>query len=221
MMITQELATRKPAEALRRRATRNSPRLGVLGSTQGTDLQALIEAIEEGRLDASIAIVISNRENAYILERARKRELLAVYVEGKDRSRKEYEHEVSTILKQNRVELILLIGYMRILSPSFIDTWRNRILNVHPSLLPAFGGGMDLDVHSEVLKSGVTETGCTVHIATEEVDAGPIVVQKSCPIETGETRESLKAKVQALEGGALIEAIQLFQSGSPLFPAKK
>ncbi|AWT60447.1 MAG: Phosphoribosylglycinamide formyltransferase [Candidatus Moanabacter tarae] len=196
---------------------RSSSRLGILGSTKGTDLQAIIGAIEQGRLDASVAVVISNKRDAYILERARKHDILTIYVEGKERSRKNFDDEVSTILKQNCVDLVLLIGYMRILSPSFIDSWNNRVLNVHPSLLPEFGGSMDLDVHSEVLKSGVEVTGCTVHIATKEIDAGPIIVQKCCTIADGETSESLKVKVQALEGEALIEAIQLFQNGFPLF----
>ncbi len=196
---------------------RSASRLGILGSTQGTDLQAIIGAIEQGRLDASVAVVISNKRDAYILERARKHDILTIYVEGKKRSRKNFDDEVSTILKQHCVDLVLLIGYMRILSPSFIDSWNNRVLNVHPSLLPAFGGSMDLDVHSEVIKAGVEVTGCTVHIATKEIDAGPIIVQKCCNIADGETPESLKAKVQALEGEALIEAIQLFQNGFPLF----
>ncbi len=212
MMTTHDLETRNPKPE-----TRNSPKLAILGSTRGTDLQAIIEAIEKGRLDASIAVVISNRENAYILERARTNHIAAFHVDGKNKGREAYDHEVSTVLKKHNVELILLIGYMRILSPSFIDAWRNRVLNVHPSLLPDFAGGMDLDVHAEVLSSGVKETGCTVHIATENVDGGPIVVQKSCPIQEDETRETLKDKVQALEGDALIEAIQLFQNGSPVF----
>ena len=103
-------------------APRNSSRLGILGSTQGTDLQAIIGAIKQGRLDASVAVVISNKRDAYILERARKHDILTMYVEGKERSRKNFDDEVSTILKQNCVDLVLLIGYMRILSSSLTFT---------------------------------------------------------------------------------------------------
>ena len=197
--------------------TQKPIQLGVLGSTRGTDLQAIIEAIDRGRLDASIAVVISNRTDAYILERARNHEIETVFIEPRNKRREVFDNEVSRILKKHHVELILLIGYMRILSPLFINTWRNRVLNVHPSLLPAFSGGMDIDVHAKVLESGVKVSGCTVHIATSDVDQGPIVVQKPCPIDKGETRGSLKEKVQALEGVALIEAVGLFQDGSPLF----
>ena len=204
-MVTTERQKRKPV------------RLGVLGSTRGTDLQAIIEAIHGGHLDASIAVVISNRADAFILERARNHQIAPVFIEPGNKRRETFDNEVSMILKEHQVELILLIGYMRILSPRFISTWRNRVLNVHPSLLPAFSGGMDLDVHAKVLESGITESGCTVHIATDDVDQGPIIVQKSCPIDEGETRESLKEKVQALEGVALVEAVRLFQDGSPFY----
>lgn len=201
----------------KRNARQPTVRLGVLGSTRGTDLQAIIDAIQQDRLNAVVTVVISNKADAYILERARDHGITALTVERKCGGRKAFDHAVSRILREHRVDLILLIGYMRILSPSFIGEWCNRVLNVHPSLLPAFAGGMDLDVHAKVLESGVKESGCTVHIATDQVDHGPIVVQKSCPIADGETRESLKDKVQALEGEALIEAIELFQNGSPLF----
>ena len=101
---------------------------------------------------------------------------------------------------------------MRILSAEFCQAWRDRVLNVHPSLLPKYAGGMDMNVHEEVLKNGDHETGCTIHLVTETVDGGPILVQKRCVVETGETIATLKSKVQALEGRAFIEAIQLIQN---------
>ena len=119
---------------------------------------------------------------------------------------------MTTILKQYNVELVLLIGFMRILSAEFCQAWRDRVLNVHPSLLPKYAGGMDMNVHEEVLKNGDHETGCTIHFVTETVDGGPVLVQKRCTVETNETMATLKLKVQALEGGAFIEAIQLIQN---------
>jgi phosphoribosylglycinamide formyltransferase-1 len=110
-------------------------------------------------------------------------------------------------LLERDVELVVLIGYMRILSPEFVTAWENKIINVHPSLLPDFAGGMGNAVHQAVLDAGKAETGCTVHYVTEEVDAGPIVVQKRCAVLPDDTVESLKVKVQELEAVALIEAI--------------
>lgn len=188
-------------------------KLGVLGSTKGTDLQTIIDAINGGELDASVEVVISNRKKAYILERVRNHGIEAVFISHKEKTREEFDAEMSKVLEAKGVELVLLIGFMRILSGWFCEKWRNRIMNVHPSLLPAFAGGMDMNVHEEVLKAGVKETGCTIHFVTEDVDAGPILIQKKCPVEPDDTPESLKEKVQALEGKAFIEAIQFFQEG--------
>jgi len=116
------------------------------------------------------------------------------------------------ILKGLGVDLVLLIGFMRILSADFCLKWGGRLLNVHPSLLPKYAGGMDTEVHKEVLKSGDLETGCTIHFVTDDVDGGPILIQKKCNIEDCDTVETLKNKVQKLEGEAFIEAIQLIQN---------
>jgi len=199
---------------------KNSPvRLAVLGSTRGSDMQAIIHAISRRELKAEIRLVLSNKADAYILERAKSHGIEARFIdprggpEGKLKKREEYDSEVIAALEtiEGGVDLILLIGYMRIISPLFVNTFRGRIYNVHPSLLPDFAGGMDLDVHRAVIESGADFTGCTVHVVTEEVDAGPILVQKRCHIDTSESPDTLKAKVQRLEGEALIEAIQLFQ----------
>ena len=187
-------------------------RLGVLGSTRGTDLGVLLNAIKNKELSAEVSVVISNRENAYILARAKNHNVPSFFISHKDTSREEFDKDVTTILKQYNVELVLLIGFMRILSAEFCQAWRDRVLNVHPSLLPKYAGGMDMNVHEEVLKNGDHETGCTIHLVTETVDGGPILVQKRCVVETGETIATLKSKVQALEGGAFIEAIQLIQN---------
>jgi len=183
-------------------------RIGVLGSTRGTDMQAIIDAIEAKTCDATIEVVISNKADAGILDKARKHNLNWRVVAG--RNRQAVDAETSAVLKQHRVELVLLIGYMRILGPEFANTWRHRAMNIHPSLLPKFGGSMDKDTHQAVLDAHETETGCTVHWVDAEVDAGGILLQKSCPVEKGDTADSLKQKVQALEGKALIECIALF-----------
>lgn len=188
-------------------------KLGILGSTKGTDLQAINDAIDRGKLDASIEIVISNRKKAYILERARNHDIKAIFISHKGKEPEDFDREMTDVLKSKGVELILLIGFMRILSPWFCRYWENRIFNVHPSLLPKYAGGMDMNVHVEVLRNKDSETGCTIHIVTDKVDAGPIVVQKKCTVNPDDTPESLKAKVQALEGEAFIEAINMFQEG--------
>ena len=191
--------------------------LGVLGSTNGTDLQAILDAISGRKLNANVAELISNRANAYILERARNHNVPAFFISHKKKTRKEFDAEMTAVLKKHNVDLVLLIGFMRILSAEFCREWQDRILNVHPSLLPKYTGGMDTNVHAEVLENGDKETGCTIHFVTEELDAGPILVQKSCRVEIDETVQSLKAKVQALEGVAFIDAIQLVygKNGNP------
>jgi len=187
-------------------------KLGVLGSTKGTDLQAVLDAVNNGLLDAKVSVVVSNQESAYILERAKNHGVPTFFIPHKEKAREEFDREMTTVLQNYGVELVLLIGFMRILSVEFCQEWRDRILNVHPSLLPKYAGGMDTNVHAEVIKNGDAETGCTIHFVTEEVDAGPILSQKKCTVTPEDTVESLKTKVQALEGEAFIEAIKLIQT---------
>ena len=182
-------------------------KLGVLGSTKGTDLQKIIETEKLGQLGAKISIVISNRQNAYILERAKIYNIPTICISHINKTREAFDQEVSLILDKYQVDLILLIGFMRILSHDFCRRWNYKILNVHPSLLPTYSGGMDSNVHEAVLKNNEKETGCTIHYVTEEVDAGPILIQKKCQISKNETPETLKSKVQQLEGDAFVEVI--------------
>ncbi len=186
-------------------------KLGVLGSTKGTDLQAIINAIDQNLLNASLEVVISNSSNAYILERAVNHNIPNFFISHLSKTREQFDDEISIILKKHEVNLVLLIGFMRILSPQFCQDWKRRILNVHPSLLPKYAGGMDMNIHEEVIKNGDLETGCTIHFVTEAVDGGPILIQKKCTVDTNDTPKTLKKKVQTLEGGAFIEAIKLFQ----------
>ena len=187
-------------------------KIGVLGSTKGTDLQAILDAINDGQLDAEVSVVVSNRESAYILERAKSHGVPTFFIPHKGKAREEFDREMTAAMQNHGVELVLLIGFMRILSAEFCRDWHDRILNVHPSLLPKYAGGMDTNVHTEVIKNGDPETGCTIHFVTEEVDAGPILIQKKCTVTSDDTVESLKTKVQALEGDAFIEAIKLIQT---------
>jgi formyltetrahydrofolate-dependent phosphoribosylglycinamide formyltransferase len=189
-------------------------KLGVLGSTNGTDLQTILDSIASGELNGEVSVVLSNRKNAYILERAKNHNVPAFFNSHKEKSRKEFDDEMTAILKEHTVDLVLLIGFMRILSAKFCQDWQDRLLNVHPSLLPKYAGGMDTNVHADVLINGDTETGCTIHFVTDEVDAGPILIQKKCNVQPDETVDTLKTKVQKLEGMAFIEAIQLIQNNS-------
>ena len=184
--------------------------LGVLGSTNGTDLQPILDAIGAGKLDAKVSVVISNREDAYILERAKKHNTPNVFINHKRKVREDFDSEMTSTLKEHNVDLILLIGFMRILSSTFCKNWSGKILNVHPSLLPKYAGGMDTNVHEEVLKNNDEETGCTIHLVTDEVDGGPIIIQKKCKVDSNDTIDSLKSKVQSLEGEAFLEVIPMF-----------
>ena len=187
-------------------------KLGVIGSTSGTDLQFILDAISAGTLNAEVSVVISNRKQAYILERANNHNIPNIFIPHLGKERKDFDQKMTVVLQDHNVDLVLLIGFMRILSEEFCDIWKDRLLNVHPSLLPKYAGGMDPNVHQEVLTNGDTETGCTIHFVTDELDSGPILVQKKCEVSIDETVESLKTKVQSLEGEAFIEAIQLIQN---------
>ena len=194
----------------------NTLKLGILGSTKGTDLLAILDSINSGKLDAEVSVVISNRKSAYILERARNYDVPAIFISHKEKAREEFDAEMTTVLNKHGVDLVLLIGFMRILSSEFCRVWQDKLLNVHPSLLPKYAGGMDTNVHEEVLKNGDTETGCTIHFVTEEVDGGPILIQKKCPVYDNDNVDTLKVKVQALEGRAFVEAINIIKGKGTL-----
>lgn len=185
-----------------------SVKIGVLGSTRGTALQGILDAIAAGTLDVEIVLVVSDKKTAPILERAARYGVSARYLSPVGLPREAYDQQVSDALRDAGAELVLMIGYMRIVSRQFVEAWRGKLLNVHPSLLPAFGGLMNRSVHEAVLAAGVSETGCTIHQVTEEVDGGPIVLQKRCPVLPRDTAEMLKNRVQALEQVAFVEVLQ-------------
>ena len=182
-------------------------KLAVLGSTNGTDLVPVVSAERSGSLSASVDVIISNNESSGILKKARHYGIENYFICHKNKKRGVFDFEMSQILENKKIDLILLIGFMRILSPGFVDRWGGKIINVHPSLLPKYAGGMNNDVHESVLAAGDKETGCTIHLVTKEVDGGPILLQKSCPVFENDSVESLKERVQELEGKAFIEVI--------------
>jgi len=186
-----------------------SLRLAILGSTKGTNLLALIAAIATGKLSASIELVISDQARALILKKAEVHGLKNVFFDPQGKTRAAFDEQLTKALEKEKIDLVILIGFMRILSNAFVHRWKNKIINVHPSLLPHFAGGMDKNVHQAVLAAKVKKTGCTVHLVTEQVDKGPILIQKKCTVLEGDSVETLKERVQTLEGLALIEAISL------------
>lgn len=191
-------------------------RIGVLASTKGTDLQAIIDEINEGKMPGiEITVVLGNNKNAYALERARLQEIKGLFVDPKGKTREEYDRELARLLKKNKVDLVVLIGYMRILSPWFVRQFPRKIINVHPALMPKFSGPgyFGSNVHEEVLKAGEKETGCTIHFVEEGVDTGEIIVQKKVKITPGQTPGTLKEKVQNLEKKLYPEVIRKLAGG--------
>lgn len=187
--------------------------IAVLGSTRGTDMQGLINAIQKGELNARIVIVISDRKDAYILERAKNYGIPILFINPKDFKRREdFDKKIIEKLNEERIDLVLLIGYMKILSGYFIRQYKNKIMNVHPSLLPAFAGGMDLDVHRLVIGQGIKITGCTLHFVDEGTDTGPIILQEAVKVNEDDTPESLKERIQETEQKIIVEAVRLFQN---------
>lgn len=187
--------------------------IAVLGSTKGTDLQAIIDAIENKKLSARISFVLSNKKDAYILERAKKHNIKAIFLDPKGKTKEEYDSEITKLLEDSKIGLILLIGYMKLMSDEFVGRWRNKVMNIHPSLLPAFAGGMDRNVHEAVLERGCRVTGASLIFIDEGADTGPIILQKVVDINDDDTADSLKEKVQDAEQEIILQGIKLFAQG--------
>src|SRR6185295_2746233 len=171
-------------------------RIGILISGRGSNMVAIIDAIREGRIAAEAAVVISNIETAPGLAAAREREVETLFVNHKGRTREEHDHELVGELQRRGVTLVCLAGYMRLISPLFVDRFRNRILNVHPSLLPAFPG---LNAQRQALEHGVKLSGCTVHLVDEHLDHGPIVMQHAVEVREGDSVETLSNRILSEE----------------------
>jgi phosphoribosylglycinamide formyltransferase-1 len=190
-------------------------RVAVLASGRGSNLQAIIDAIEGGHVQAQIVAVISNKKDAMALERARRHGLRDFFVDpkpfaGRPDGREAYDQLLLTMLQQHNVELVLLAGYMKIVTAVLVNAYANRMMNIHPSLLPAFPG---LDVQKKAIDWGCKLTGCTVHFVTEGVDEGPIVLQAAVPILDEDTSDTLAARILEQEHKIYPRAVQLFAEG--------
>ena len=182
-------------------------RLGVLISGRGSNLQALINAVADGRLDATVAVVISNRDAVEGLERARRAGIEAITISHRGwHSRDDYDRALVSELQHRRIDVVCLAGFMRILGLPMIEAFRNRILNVHPALLPSFPG---VDAQKHALEHGVKFSGVTVHLVTSELDAGPIIVQRVVPVVDTDSVDTLSARILVEEHRAYPEAVKI------------
>jgi len=182
-------------------------RIGVLLSGRGSNFEALAESVTSGRIpSAEIAIVISNREGAPGLDRAKSRGIPTCAIPSKGLERETYDRQVVAVLNENKVDLVCLAGYMRLLSPYFVAAFPNRILNIHPSLLPSFPG---LESQRQALEYGVKFAGCTVHFVDENLDAGPIVLQSVVPVKDIDTEDTLSARILEEEHRIYSEAVRI------------
>ena len=179
-------------------------KIGILISGRGSNMVALLDAIDAGRLDAEVAVVISNIETAAGLEKARERGVETLAISHKGRAREIHDAELVSALKERGVGLVCLAGYMRLVSPLFVRAFEHRILNIHPSLLPAFAG---LDAQAQALEHGVKVTGCTVHLVDEELDHGPIVMQRTVEVRDDDTVATLAARILEQEHQVYAEAV--------------
>lgn len=188
--------------------------IGVLGSGKGSNCQSIIDAIHGGRLSARVVCVLSDVENAYILERARKHGIPSRFVSGapfKTKLEGEAEVKYVEILREYGAEVIALAGFMRVIKKGLLDAFSGKVLNIHPSLLPAFPG---IEAWKQALEYGVKVTGCTVHVVDAGVDTGPIIIQRSVPVLDNDTPETLHARIQEQEHIAYPEALALIGTGS-------
>jgi phosphoribosylglycinamide formyltransferase-1 len=186
-------------------------RIGVLLSGRGSNFEALADSVAAGRIpNAEIAIVLSNREGAPGIERARARKIDARAIPSKGLEREAYDKLVMAALEEKKIDLVCLAGYMRLLSPQFVAAFRGRILNIHPSLLPAFPG---LESQRQALEHGAKFAGCTVHFVDENLDAGPIVMQAVVPVEDYDTPETLSERILREEHRIYTEAVRIVLEG--------
>jgi phosphoribosylglycinamide formyltransferase-1 len=186
-------------------------RIGVLLSGRGSNFEALADSVAAGRIPgAEIAVVVSNRDGAPGIEKAKERAIAARVIPSKGLEREAYDRQVVAVLNEHKVDLVCLAGYMRLLSPFFVASFPNRILNIHPSLLPSFPG---LESQRQALEYGVKFAGCTVHFVDENLDAGPIVLQATVPVRDEDTEETLASRILAEEHRIYTEAVRIVLEG--------
>jgi phosphoribosylglycinamide formyltransferase 1 len=186
-------------------------KLGILLSGRGSNFEAIADSAAAGRIPAEVAIVLSNKPNARGLQRARERGIPAECIPSRGLEREEYDRMVVARLQQAQVDLVCLAGYMRLLSACFVEQFPNRVLNIHPSLLPSFPG---LEAQKQALEHGVKFSGCTVHLVDDRLDAGPILVQAVVPVLDDDTEETLSARILEQEHRIYTEAINLTLGGA-------
>ncbi len=191
-------------------------RVGVLASGRGTNLQAIIDACNNKMINARVVAVVSDKENAYALERARKHGIEAYYVDASDKEK--HERKIDEIFESHGVELAVGAGYMRILSPWFIKRWYGKLINIHPALLPSFKG---IDAQRQALEYGVKITGCTTHFMDEKPDHGPIILQAAVRVKEDDTRDSLAERILKVEHQILPRSIDLFEKGRLVIEGRK
>ena len=184
--------------------------IAVLASGRGSNFQAIIDSVENGFLDVNIALLICNKKDAYAFERAKEHGIESIYIDHKGKKREEFEREMVAELRKRNVELVVLAGFMRLLTPYFVGEFRHRIVNIHPALLPSFPGTHG---HRDALAYGVRVSGCTVHFVDEGEDTGPIIIQKALPIHQGETEDSLAERIILWEHKVYPLVIRLFSEG--------
>jgi len=189
--------------------------IGVLVSGRGTNLQAIIDASKEGKIKSRVVVVISNKRDAYALLRAEKEGIPAFFLSSKNKTPEEYDKEIIGIFENYKIDLVVLAGYLKILSGVLIEKYKDRIINIHPALLPSFGGKgfYGENVHRAVLDAGCRVSGCTVHFVRLEIDKGPIIVQKCVEVLDNDTPETLAERILPHEHQALVEAIKIIEEG--------
>jgi len=192
--------------------------IAVLISGTGTNLQSIIDHIKANKLKCNLAVVISNKEDAYGLVRAKKAGIPAHFIDHKGLERKEHEKKIVKILGKYKIDLVVLAGYMRILTPYFVRKYKNKMINIHPALLPSFPG---TDGYGDTWRYGCKVGGLTVHFVDEGVDTGPIIIQKCNPVKENDTLETFKTRGLKLEHQALPEAIKLFCEGKLKIEGRK
>ena len=196
-----------------------SKKIGVVVSGRGSNLQSIIDHIAEGKLNVEIAVVVSDHKEAFALERAAKAGIPTAVVERKGcKDKAEFEDKIDTALRDAGAEVVVLAGFMRILTGHFISRWEHKIINIHPALLPSFKG---LDAQGQAVDYGVKVAGCTVHFVDEGTDTGPIILQKVVPVLDDDTEETLAARILKEEHKALPEAIQLWADGKLTIKGRK
>jgi phosphoribosylglycinamide formyltransferase 1 len=182
-------------------------KIGILISGRGSNMVALVDAVKSGEIpDSQVAVVISDKPDAAGLQKARERGIETLVIERSARPRIEHDAEIAAELKRRGVELVCLAGYMRLLSPDFVRAFPNRIVNIHPSLLPAFPG---LNVQQQAIDAGVKISGCTVHYVNEHLDAGPIILQRAVEVKDDDTAETLSARILEQEHFLYVEAVKV------------